>query len=157
VIYGVDPQTYFTNVLTKLVNLWPASRIDDALDLGGGRALDQQTRGVTPAWPKIKLSDPWDLKTAYDALRNLANDWTMASERQSLANALEEGSADVSASWNSPQKRAQERARQSQYRPQADQAAVTGCQHRGSTQRHLRDSSREGHQMLSRKMSGAPW
>jgi transposase len=25
---GVDPQTYFTDVLTKLVNLWPASRLD---------------------------------------------------------------------------------------------------------------------------------
>lgn len=25
---GVDPQAYLTNVLTKLVNLWPASRID---------------------------------------------------------------------------------------------------------------------------------
>jgi hypothetical protein len=26
---GVDPQAYFTDVLTKLVNLWPASRIDE--------------------------------------------------------------------------------------------------------------------------------
>jgi transposase len=25
---GVDPQAYLTDVLTKLVNLWPASRID---------------------------------------------------------------------------------------------------------------------------------
>jgi transposase len=28
---GVDPQTYFTDVLTKLVNLWPASRIDELI------------------------------------------------------------------------------------------------------------------------------
>ena len=28
---GVDPQTYFTDVLTRLVNLWPASRIDDLM------------------------------------------------------------------------------------------------------------------------------
>ena len=28
---GVDPQAYFTDVLTKLVNLWPASRIDELL------------------------------------------------------------------------------------------------------------------------------
>jgi len=28
---GVDPQTYFTDVLTKLVNLWPASRIDELM------------------------------------------------------------------------------------------------------------------------------
>ncbi len=25
---GVDPQAYLTDVLTKLVNLWPASRLD---------------------------------------------------------------------------------------------------------------------------------
>jgi hypothetical protein len=28
---GVDPQAYFTDVLTKLVNLWPASRIDELM------------------------------------------------------------------------------------------------------------------------------
>ncbi len=28
---GVDPQTYLTDVLTKLVNLWPASRLDELL------------------------------------------------------------------------------------------------------------------------------
>ena len=28
---GVEPQTYFTDVLTKLVNLWPASRLDDLM------------------------------------------------------------------------------------------------------------------------------
>jgi len=28
---GVDPQTYFTDVLTKLVNLWPASRLDELM------------------------------------------------------------------------------------------------------------------------------
>jgi hypothetical protein len=28
---GVDPQAYFTDVLTRLVNLWPASRIDELL------------------------------------------------------------------------------------------------------------------------------
>ena len=28
---GVDPQAYFTDVLTKLVNLWPASRLDDLM------------------------------------------------------------------------------------------------------------------------------
>src|ERR1043166_8299943 len=26
-LHGVDPQAYFTDVLTKLVNLWPASRL----------------------------------------------------------------------------------------------------------------------------------
>jgi hypothetical protein len=28
---GVDPQAYLTDVLTKLVNLWPASRIDELM------------------------------------------------------------------------------------------------------------------------------
>jgi transposase len=30
-LHGVDPQTYFTDVLTKLVDLWPASRLDDLM------------------------------------------------------------------------------------------------------------------------------
>lgn len=28
---GIDPQAYFTDVLTKLVNLWPASRLDELM------------------------------------------------------------------------------------------------------------------------------
>jgi transposase len=30
-LHGVDPQAYFTDVLTKLVNLWPASRLDELM------------------------------------------------------------------------------------------------------------------------------
>jgi transposase len=30
-LHGVDPQTYITDVLTKLVNLWPASRLDELM------------------------------------------------------------------------------------------------------------------------------
>ena len=30
-LYGVDPQAYFADVLTKLVNLWPASRLDELM------------------------------------------------------------------------------------------------------------------------------
>jgi transposase len=30
-LHNVDPQAYFTDVLTKLVNLWPASHIDELL------------------------------------------------------------------------------------------------------------------------------
>jgi hypothetical protein len=30
-LHGLDPQTYFTDVLIKLVNLWPASRPDDLM------------------------------------------------------------------------------------------------------------------------------
>ena len=28
---GVDPQAYFADVLTRLVNLWPASRLDELM------------------------------------------------------------------------------------------------------------------------------
>lgn len=37
---GVDPQTYFTDVLTKLVNLWPASRLDDLMPWNWAAAVD---------------------------------------------------------------------------------------------------------------------
>ena len=30
-LHGVDPQAYFADVLTKLVNLWPESRLDELL------------------------------------------------------------------------------------------------------------------------------
>ena len=30
-LYGVDPQAYFADVLAKLVNLWPASRLDELM------------------------------------------------------------------------------------------------------------------------------
>jgi len=43
---GIDPQAYLTDVLTRLVNLWPAARIDELLpwawtgaDSGGGLAV----------------------------------------------------------------------------------------------------------------------
>ena len=35
-LHGVDPQTYFTDVLTKLVNLWPASRLDELMPWNWG-------------------------------------------------------------------------------------------------------------------------
>ena len=30
-LHGVDPQAYLTDILTRLVNLWPNSRIDELL------------------------------------------------------------------------------------------------------------------------------
>src|SRR5437016_1964146 len=30
-LHGVDPQTYVADVLTRLVNLWPAARIDELM------------------------------------------------------------------------------------------------------------------------------
>jgi transposase len=39
---GVDPQTYFTDVITRLVNLWPASRIDDLMPWNWAEAAIQR-------------------------------------------------------------------------------------------------------------------
>ena len=39
---GVDPQTYFADVLTRLVNLWPASRLDELMPWHW--AVDQQAK-----------------------------------------------------------------------------------------------------------------
>jgi len=39
---GVDPQAFFTDVLTRLVDLWPASRIDE-LTHGPGRPSAPQS------------------------------------------------------------------------------------------------------------------
>jgi hypothetical protein len=30
-LHGVDPQSYLADVLTRLVNLWPASRLDELM------------------------------------------------------------------------------------------------------------------------------
>jgi hypothetical protein len=39
---GVDPQTNFTDVLAKLVNLWPASRLDESHTAGlDRRSIDK--------------------------------------------------------------------------------------------------------------------
>jgi transposase len=35
---GVDPQTYLADVLTKLVNLWPAARLDELMPWAWARA-----------------------------------------------------------------------------------------------------------------------
>jgi hypothetical protein len=48
---GVDPQSYLNDVLTKLVNLWPTSRIDELMPGLGTRAVGQQARGLTPLPP----------------------------------------------------------------------------------------------------------
>jgi transposase len=34
----VDPQAYFADVLVKLVNLWPASRVDELMPWAWGAA-----------------------------------------------------------------------------------------------------------------------
>ncbi len=37
-LYDVDPQAYFADVLDKLVNLWPASRLDELMPRAWGAA-----------------------------------------------------------------------------------------------------------------------
>jgi transposase len=41
---GVDPQPYLSDVLTKLVNLWPASRIDELMPWAWARAQNSTER-----------------------------------------------------------------------------------------------------------------
>jgi transposase len=41
---GVDPQAYFADVLAKLVNLWPASRIDELMPWAWARAENSTER-----------------------------------------------------------------------------------------------------------------
>jgi hypothetical protein len=41
---GVDPQAYVADVLTKLVNLWPASRIDELMPWAWARAGNSTER-----------------------------------------------------------------------------------------------------------------
>ena len=50
---GVDPQAYITDVLTKLVNLWPASRIDELMPWAW--AAERSTNKLAAQrqlWPK---------------------------------------------------------------------------------------------------------
>jgi hypothetical protein len=39
-LHGIDPQAYFADVLTKLVNLWPESRLDELMP-GPGQQVAQ--------------------------------------------------------------------------------------------------------------------
>jgi transposase len=38
-LHGVNPEAYLTDVLTKLVNNWPNSRLAELLPWGGAAAL----------------------------------------------------------------------------------------------------------------------
>jgi transposase IS66-like protein len=44
---GVDPQAYFADVLSKLVNLWPASRLDELMPWAWAAAHSNNNRGVS--------------------------------------------------------------------------------------------------------------
>ena len=43
---GVDPQAYLTDVLTKLVNLWPAARLDELMPWAWARAQKSADRSA---------------------------------------------------------------------------------------------------------------
>jgi hypothetical protein len=43
---GVDPQPYFADVLDKLVNLWPASRLDELLPWAWATSREQLARAA---------------------------------------------------------------------------------------------------------------
>jgi IS66 C-terminal element len=50
---GVDPQAYFTGVLTKLVNLWPASLIDELMPWASAAERDKPSSGT-----KLRIDEP---------------------------------------------------------------------------------------------------
>jgi transposase len=55
---GVDPQAYLTDVLTKLVNLWPASRIDELMPWA--RAAERSTNKLAAyrqLWPENQAAE----------------------------------------------------------------------------------------------------
>jgi IS66 C-terminal element len=58
-LHGFDPQAYFADVLNKLVNLWPASRLDELMPW----AYEAATHRI--ALQKTKPSEPSGQKTAH--------------------------------------------------------------------------------------------
>ncbi len=42
ILYGADPQAYFADVLTRLVNLWPASLLDQLMPWVGAAEHSNQ-------------------------------------------------------------------------------------------------------------------
>jgi transposase len=43
---GIDPEAYLADVLVRLVNLWPASRLDELLPWGWAASRQQQQRAA---------------------------------------------------------------------------------------------------------------
>jgi hypothetical protein len=72
-LYGIDPQAYFADVLTRLVNLWPASRLDELMPGPGQNSVppiasrrDHTSNARSCSIQrKIKPSEPWGRRTAY--------------------------------------------------------------------------------------------
>jgi hypothetical protein len=50
---GVDPQAYFADVLTKLVNLWPASRLDELMPWVWAAERFTDSLAAQPASPQL--------------------------------------------------------------------------------------------------------
>jgi IS66 C-terminal element len=44
---GADPQAYFADVLTRLINLWPASLLDQLMPWVWAAEHSNKTRGLT--------------------------------------------------------------------------------------------------------------
>jgi hypothetical protein len=53
---GVDPQRYFTDVLTGLVNFWPNSRIDELMPWRWPAPDKRQTSGAAAKGPVVALT-----------------------------------------------------------------------------------------------------
>lgn len=96
---GVDPHAYFTDVLTKLVDLWPAARIDELMPWAW--AAEHSSRKLAPdvtSGQKIKPSAPWARRPltlergAYLYIRQ-------SSMRQVIVIDSDQGESSASATW----------------------------------------------------------
>src|SRR5208282_6880423 len=70
-LHGVDPQAYLTDVLTRLVNLWPASRLDELMPWAWAAEHAASRRAASPAERRpspgknVKSSEQCGQRTAY--------------------------------------------------------------------------------------------
>jgi transposase len=83
-LHGVDPQAYLTDVLTRLVNLWPASRLDELMPWAWAaeqqRVAEQRDplSGAPSPGKKVKLSEQCGQRAAYSQSTVLDPDRTRA-------------------------------------------------------------------------------
>jgi hypothetical protein len=73
---GVDPQTYFGDVLTRLVNLWPASRLDELIGPGQRNVPSKSSRRDTAAAKKMSMVE-FIFSAFHDSAVNVSDDCTV--------------------------------------------------------------------------------
>ena len=62
---GVDPQRYFTDLLTRLVNGWPNDRIDELMPWCWADCRSRQPQPTAPRVPNRRLPLEWRYGVSY--------------------------------------------------------------------------------------------